>query len=134
MMKYSASTKFPQFFKMLHCSIAQDYCSSKNTMLTFQYPILFWWMLTCMCNGEYIYSSRAWIIEKVRAYIQNTLAHCGQKVPLRNFSFMYFQCKIYFFSWNFVRQYSNLQNDILDLHVALAKKILHMFEKSMKNP
>ena len=27
---------------------------------------------------------------------------------------------------------SNLQNDILDLHVALAKKIVHMFEKSMK--
>ena len=27
----------------------------------------------------------------------------------------------------------NLQNDILDLHVALAKKIIHMFIKSMKN-
>ena len=42
--------------------------------------------------------------------------------------------KSIFFPWNFVRQYSNLQNDILDLHVALAKKILHMFEKSMKTP
>ena len=41
---------------------------------------------------------------------------------------------LFFFPWNFVRQYSNLQNDILDLHVALAKKIVHMFEKSMKNP
>ena len=31
-------------------------------------------------------------------------------------------------------QYFKLQNDILELHVALAKKMLHMFEKSMKNP
>ena len=30
------------------------------------------------------------------------------------------------------QELDNLQNDILDLHVALAKKILHMFEKSMK--
>jgi len=26
-----------------------------------------------------------------------------------------------------------VQNDILELHVALAKKMLHMFKKSMKN-
>ena len=32
------------------------------------------------------------------------------------------------------QELDNLQNDILDLHVALAKKILHMFEKSMKTP
>ena len=29
---------------------------------------------------------------------------------------------------------SNFQNDMMELYVALAKKIVHMFEKSMKNP
>ena len=55
--------------------------------------------------------------------------------PFENFQFYVLPMKnLFFFPWNFVRQYSNLQNDILDLHVALAKKIVHMFEKSMKYP
>ena len=34
----------------------------------------------------------------------STLAHCGQKVHLRNLSFKYFQWKFYFFPRNFVWQ------------------------------
>ena len=65
LIKYSPSTKFHQSFKMLHCFTARDYCLSKNTKLIFQYPILFWWTLMCMCSGEYICSSKASTREKV---------------------------------------------------------------------
>ena len=68
--------------------------------------------------------------------VQNaaTMAQHGQKVKIRfsvlgtsNEKFIFFQCHSF-------RQLIDLQNDILELHVALAKKIVHLFEKSMKKP
>jgi len=38
-------------------------------------------------------------------------------------------CQSYYF-----RQQFEFQNDILELHVVLAKKKLHLFEKYMKKP
>ena len=67
-------------------------------------------------------------------YIVYTMAHRGQKVQIR-FSVLGASNVISIFCMrDFLRQLYKFQNDILELHVALAKKKVHLFEKYKENP
>ena len=73
------------------------------------------------------------ILDKLLVLTTTPTQH-GQKVKIRfsvlgasNEKFIFFQCYCF-------RQLIDLQNDILKLHVALAKKMLYLFEKYRENP
>ena len=63
-----------------------------------------------------------------------TVAHHGQKVKMRFSVLGASNVKSIFCMRDFHRQLYKFQNDILELHVALAKKKVHLFEKYKENP
>ena len=66
--------------------------------------------------------------------IWSTMAHHGQKVKIRFSVLGVSSVKSIYFMRDFVRQLYKFQNDKLELHVALAKKKLHLFKKYKENP
>ena len=61
------------------------------------------------------------------------MAQSRQKVKIRFSVLGTSNEKIIFFQFHSFQQLIDLQNDILELHVALAKEIVHLFEKYREN-
>ena len=78
LIKYTATTQYQQFFKILQHCMVQDWCSNKNWQLNFQYPTLFSTVQMLTFSGDVISL-------KIKLNILQVRFQIDQKITFQSF-------------------------------------------------